>query len=140
MAKTKAKTKTEKTTEAAPAELARKIWLAGIGAYGRAFEDAQEQWNKLNEDSSEYFDKLVEKGEELETDTQEKIEKFQEEASASVEDRIAKVRETLSSFPGVAGRKDRIAKLEEEVATLKKKVASLTKAPKAKKASSKKAA
>ena len=44
----------------------RKIWLAGIGAYGRAITEAKGAVDSLAGKSSEVFDELVQKGEMLE--------------------------------------------------------------------------
>jgi len=44
----------------------RKIWLAGIGAYGRAFTEAKGAVDSLSGKSSEVFEDLVQKGEMLE--------------------------------------------------------------------------
>ena len=47
-------------------DTARKIWLAGIGAYGRAFSEAQESLARMSGETSKVFEELVEKGEEIE--------------------------------------------------------------------------
>jgi len=47
-------------------ETARRIWLAGIGAYGRAFTEAQGALKDVTGKSSEVFDDLVQKGEIIE--------------------------------------------------------------------------
>ena len=47
-------------------ETARRIWLAGIGAYGRAFTEAQEAIKDVTGKSSDVFDDLVQKGEMIE--------------------------------------------------------------------------
>ena len=39
-------------------ELARKIWLAGIGAYGKGFDEAQGQYEKLNTEATKMFNEL----------------------------------------------------------------------------------
>ncbi|TNE39462.1 MAG: hypothetical protein EP347_04750 [Alphaproteobacteria bacterium] len=133
--------KTENKEFLKPAEFARKVWLAGVGAYGKAFEDAQERFEKLNLESNELFDNLVKKGEKIETETQKRLEKVQAEATSNIEDRIAKVRESIAfPFPKVV-KEDRIEKLELEVAALKRKVAALSSTKAApKKAAKKKAA
>lgn len=126
-----------------PAEFARKVWLAGVGAYGKAFEDAQERFGKFNlENSNELFESLVEKGEKIESTTQERIEKARDEATTNIEERIAKVRENIAFPFAKAGSDERLEKLELEVASLKRKVSSLTKSTKAapKKTARKKAA
>jgi len=60
---------TDKKKPSAPKsaqESARRIWLAGIGAYGRAFTEAQEALKDVTGKSSEVFDDLVQKGAMLE--------------------------------------------------------------------------
>lgn len=47
-------------------DIARKIWLAGVGAYGRAYDNAQDAAEKLAAGANQTFDELVAKGEELE--------------------------------------------------------------------------
>ena len=46
-------------------EMARKIWLAGLGAYGKSVEEAQGRYEKLSEEANKMFDELVTKGEKL---------------------------------------------------------------------------
>ncbi len=43
-------------------DTARRIWLAGIGAYGRAFTEAQGAIKEVTGKSSAVFDELVQKG------------------------------------------------------------------------------
>ena len=51
-------------------DMARRIWLAGIGAYGRAFEEGRDMMRGLSGDISDKttnaFEALAEKGEEIE--------------------------------------------------------------------------
>jgi hypothetical protein len=49
-----------------PEEAARRIWLAGVGAYGRMFEEAQDRIGKAAGSANELFDQLVARGEVLE--------------------------------------------------------------------------
>src|SRR5262245_41586564 len=60
--------KTSKRSRTSPldSDLARKIWLAGIGAYDRMSSEAQDRASKFAADASETFDELVAKGEEVE--------------------------------------------------------------------------
>jgi len=76
-------------------DLARKIWLAGIGAYGKGFDEAQGQYEKLNTEATKLFNELVEKGEKLETDAKEKIESEKANVKTNVETRVKEVREKL---------------------------------------------
>ncbi len=48
-------------------DTARKIWLAGIGAYGRVYSEAHDSLSKISKGSSKVFDDLVQKGEVIET-------------------------------------------------------------------------
>ena len=85
-------TRNKTTTPIETAEqVARKIWLAGLGAYGRSYEEIQNQYEKLNDETNRYFEELVAKGEKLESSTKKKIKK-----QASVEKGVEKVRKTFS--------------------------------------------
>jgi hypothetical protein len=56
--------KTVKTAPTTPdADIARRIWLAGVGAYGRAFTNAQDEAVKLAAKADVAFDQLVLGGE-----------------------------------------------------------------------------
>lgn len=84
----------QKTTEK-PSDVAKSIWLAGLGAYGKAFDEAHERYEKVSKETSRLFDELVVKGKKLEDDTQGKLTEAKEKSSTSIEDRIAKVRRNL---------------------------------------------
>ncbi len=56
-------------------DIARKIWLAGVGAYGRAYTEAQDAAEKLAHGASDAFDQLVAKGEQVEDSVRERIAK-----------------------------------------------------------------
>jgi poly(hydroxyalkanoate) granule-associated protein len=71
-------------------EIARKIWLAGLGAYGKSFEEIQSQYEKINGETSRLFEELVSKGLKLETNTK---EKFKEKTA--VEKPVEDVRKNL---------------------------------------------
>ncbi len=65
------KTVTERTRSSASqvqedGETARKVWLAGIGAYGRAISEAQESLSRFGAGTSKLFEELVRHGEEIE--------------------------------------------------------------------------
>lgn len=59
---------------------ARQIWLAGLGAY-----------NKAEEDAGKVFDKLVQEGEDIETKTRGVLEK----QIRAVEDRVGEVKDRV---------------------------------------------
>lgn len=81
-------------------DLAKNIWLAGLGAYGKALDEAQDQYEKVaekvNTESSRLFDELVAKGKKLEGQTQDKLSEVKEKSSATLEDRLAQVKSSLS--------------------------------------------
>ncbi len=132
-------------------DTARKIWLAGIGAYGRAFSEVQEGLSKATKNTSKVFDELVQKGEVLETvvthKSKEAFDKVSDKFGDTIGDgfdmdeRIAKMRARLKRGGGDdADMEDRLdaieAKLDEVLKLLKPKKA----APKKKAAPRKKAA
>ena len=47
-------------------DIARRIWLAGVGVYGRAYDEAQGAAEKMTASATETFEQLVAKGEALE--------------------------------------------------------------------------
>lgn len=71
-------------------EFARKIWLAGLGAYGKSFDEAQGRYEKLSAEAGKVFDELVVKGSKIETDAKEKFQ-----VKDKVETRVAEVRQKL---------------------------------------------
>ena len=78
-AKTRAKVKPETAKESA-FELPRKAVLAGLGVYGKAFDEVQTRLKSLNEEleaqrgkASELYKELVARGEKVETEAKEKL-------------------------------------------------------------------
>lgn len=76
-------------------DIAKNIWLAGLGAYGKAFDEAQERYEKVSKDTTRMFDELVAKGKKLEGTTSTKLTNARTSTTTSLEDRIAKVRSSL---------------------------------------------
>jgi polyhydroxyalkanoate synthesis regulator phasin len=93
-------------------EIAKNIWLAGVGAYGKAVEEAQGRLEKAMEPPKLFRD-LVKAGTALEEDARETTSS----ARHSVEERIGRVRENFHN--------QRPARIE-DVAALNKKVDQLT--------------
>lgn len=109
-------------------EIAKKIWLAGLGAYGKAFDGASDQMDKINEhyekmskDTSKLFEDLVAKGKKLDSESQEKISEVKSKTSSTIEERINKVRSSLH-FGGNAAD---TAQLNEKIDALTAKVDAL---------------
>lgn len=105
----------------------RKIWLAGIGAYGRAFTEAKGAVDSLTGKGSEVFDELVQKGEMVEAAGKYKANELVGKGKSAVDDitpdfdiddRILKMRARLSgskekSVGDLAARVDQLeAQLE----------------------------
>lgn len=113
-------------------EVAKNIWLAGLGAYGKAFDEAQEAYGRVSEkmtgDTSKVFEELVEKGRKLETETQKTATEAREKAQTTIEERISKVRESLSFENLHLNRGADLAELNQKIDALTKKVDAISKA------------
>lgn len=102
-------------------EIARNIWLAGVGAYGKAVEEAQERLEKAMEPPKLFRD-LVKVGAALEEDARESTIA----ARHSVEERINRVRENFHNQR--PARIEDLAALHKKVDQLTRKVDRLSKA------------
>lgn len=104
-----------------PGDIARHIWLAGVGAYGRAVEEAQGRLEKAMEPPKLFRD-LVKAGAALEEEARETTEA----ARQSVEDRINKVRDNFHNQR--PARHEDLDKLNKKIDQLTRKVNKLSKA------------
>lgn len=128
-------------------DTARKIWLAGIGAYGRAFSEAQESIAKLGGESARVFEDLVAKGEAIEKTVEARGRKVAAKLAPgahSLDERIKKMRERIMHGDDHASLADEVVELRARVAALEAKVKELsgarkTSAAKRKSATKKKA-
>ena len=102
-------------------DIAKNIWLAGVGAYGKAVEEAQGRLEKAMEPPKLFRD-LVKAGAALEEDARESTVA----ARHSVEERISRVRENFHNQRPV--RVEDLADLHKKVDQLTKKVDQLSKA------------
>ena len=105
-------------------EIAKNIWLAGVGAYGKAVEDAQGRLEKAME-PPKLFRELVKAGTALEEDAREALESTAA-ARHSVEDRISRVRENFHMQR--PARIEDLTVLHKKVDQLTRKVEKLSKA------------
>jgi len=105
-------------------EIAKNIWLAGVGAYGKAADEAQERLEKAGVETPKLFRDLVKAGTALEEGARESIKSTKLAGKSSVEDRINKVRENfnLQRF----GRGDELDDLQAKVDLISKKLDLLT--------------
>ena len=115
-------------------EMARKVWLAGLGAYGKGYEEVKGRFEALSTDSNNLFDELVVKGEKLETEGKGKVKEVQTKVAAKteIETRIETVRTKLGLNNTDADQK--IEELSAKIDALTAAVAKLAAKPAAQKA------
>lgn len=129
-------------------DIARKIWLAGVGAYGRVFAETQEQAQKLAKDAGEAFEQLVVSGEAMEdlvrariaatpqagkvvglvNDMAKRAKQFREERQAVFVERMAEARKTIEAAVAPFNpttTKDTLETLAADVAALRAELAAL---------------
>ncbi len=106
-------------------EIAKNIWLAGVGAYGKAVEDAQDRMEKAGMEPPKLFRELVKAGSALEDEAKEALETTTA-ARHSVEERINKVRENFHMQR--PARIEDVVALSKKVDQLNRKVDRLSKA------------
>ena len=112
--------------KAATAEdMARKVWLAGLGAYGKGYEEVKGRFEALSTDSNKLFDELVIKGEKLETEGKGKVAEVKTKVAAKteIETRIETVRTKLGLNNTDADKK--IEELSDKIDALTAAVAKL---------------
>ena len=105
-------------------EIAKNIWLAGVGAYGKAVDEAQGRLERAMEPPKLFRD-LVKAGSALEEDARGALE-ASSAAKSSVEQRISRVRENFHMQR--PARIEDIAALQKKVDHLSRKVDKLAKA------------
>ena len=102
-------------------DFGRKIWLAGLGAYGKSYDEVQERVEDLNLEASKMFEELVCKGEKLEAEAK---TKFQEKSDFKIKERVAEVREKLGM--NSKNNSEKIDDLSAKIDALTECVAKLT--------------
>ncbi len=92
-------------------EIGRRIWLAGLGAYGQSYDNVQNSVEKINNESRSYFEKLVARGEELENQTRKTLYETRENAVKKPTPKFASKKKSwpprqrnCKSFPSTACR------------------------------------
>ncbi len=112
------KNEKNKVTDKA-SEIARNIWLAGVGAYGRAVDEAQDRMEKAGMETPKLFRELVKAGAALEDEARKGISSSKA-ARASVEERIHRVRESFQLQ--LPARGEDLLALHEKIDRLTRKV------------------
>lgn len=105
-------------------EIAKNIWLAGVGAYGKAVDEAQGRLERAMEPPKLFRD-LVKAGSALEEDARQALEAGNA-AKSSVEQRISRVRENFHMQR--PARIEDITALQKKVDQLSRKVDKLARA------------
>jgi|TARA_R110002096_G_scaffold146521_1_gene305107 hypothetical protein len=117
-------------------DLARQIWLAGVGAYGQAVDDTQQEVTRrvaqVSQDTSKFFEELVSRGSDLEknmgalgkmsADMRAEGLRRGADMSLSLEDRLSRMRDMLGLAPSGAGFEEKVDKLAADVAALSAKL------------------
>ena len=105
-----------------PSDIARNIWLAGLGAYGKALRDAQGKLEEAAKEPPRLFKELVEKGSKLDAEVRDSLANIRKSGHMSVEDRINRVRETFNLN---LGRGDELAEIHAKLDALTRRVEEL---------------
>ncbi len=107
-------------------DIARKIWLAGIGAYGRAVDDATEAYAKVGKETTKIFDDLVGKGAELEETVasvaKSVVPEMTQKHRAQVEDRMERMKAALGLGEVAADQQEHIASVETRLDAMEEKI------------------
>lgn len=89
--------------KADPQEIARKIWLAGLGAYGQTLENLHRGYDKMSAEARERFEALVARGQELERASRERLETAGETAVKRLKDNLDAVSAGLGRWRAELG-------------------------------------
>ncbi len=117
-------------------DLARQIWLAGVGAYGQAVDETQQEVTRrvaqVSQDTSKFFEELVSRGTDLEknmgalgkisADMRAEGLRRGADMSLSLEDRLSRMRDMLGLAPSGSGFEEKVDKLTADVAALSAKL------------------
>ncbi len=109
-------------------QMARNVWLAGLGVYSRTFEEisdrydnVQDRYEDINAEGQKMIDELVERGQAMQGDFEQAVTK----GKTSLEGRVEELKERfggLNSFVDIPGRlRDAAEKIEEFSERMRKK-------------------
>jgi hypothetical protein len=105
--KTAPKKMTQPAFAAKAQENARNVFLAGLGFYGKAYDEAQTRMKVRREKAEDLFNELVKRGEKVEKDAKKALKDFdlpelnladREEIRKEIEARLDKARESFESL------------------------------------------
>ena len=109
--------------------ITRKVFLAGVGAYGKSFENTKNRFESLTTESNTMFTGLIARGEKLETEGKSKLADVQTKISTKAD--LQKRVETLRSKLGLnkTDANHKIKALNAKIVLLTDAVAKLTPKP-----------
>lgn len=107
--------------------LAKQVWFAGLGAFGRTVEEVkdrveqtneeiQARYSKLNKDGQDLVKDLVVRGEKVQDEAQERLQ----EGRATVEEQIEAAKSRLVGFTSVVDIPARLQDLSDKLESLSK--------------------
>ncbi len=109
--------------------LAKNIWLAGLGAYSKTFDeiaervdDMQDRYSTINSEGQKIFQDLVKHGDSMQSDIEKTVKKGRDTLEDRVEDFKERFGGSLSSVVDIPGRLRQAAKKVDKLSNkLKKK-------------------
>ena len=133
---TKTRKATKKTKTEAKLPLARDLWLASLGFYGRIYDETVDRAETARTEANKFFDELVDRGTTVETETRKALKDVRIDTTGTVEERLQKLRDALPDLPKFPEmpempefpqfKSTRVRELEAEVEGLTKKVNALS--------------
>lgn len=93
---------------------ARQVWFAGLGAYGRLFDEAQTRYSRLQKERNELFKDLIARGEKVQDDA----EALLKEGRANVEDQIETAKDRFAGVTSKVGIPARLQDLSDRLESL----------------------
>jgi hypothetical protein len=95
--------------------VAKQLWFANLGVYGRAFEEAQTRYTKLASDRQQLVSDLVSRGEKVQDDAGSLIK----ESRNILEDQVEKVSARFAKVAPLLDVNANMKKLSERLASLR---------------------
>ncbi len=108
-----------KETATTTEEMARKVWLAGLGAYGKGYDELTGRMETISNESNKLFEELVAKGQKLEEEGREKAKSMTDDVKTRT-----KFDAGFSSILSTFGLKD--TETEQKLEELSAKIDALT--------------
>ena len=107
--------------------LAKKVWFAGLGAFGRSVDEVQTRYEQANEDLSSRYSKLndnsqklvkelVDRGEKVQNDAEERVK----ESRANIEEQIEQAKTRLAGLVSVVDIPARLQEVSDRIESLSK--------------------